>query len=323
MTEIHQHNDSSLLETELVIAATRGDVEAFAKLVRKYTNAVCAIAYDILSDYYLAQDIAQESFVKAFRSLHNLQQPERFGSWLYSITLHLSIDYKRSLTRKSRLQEEIGQLLENEPQTDDLILRQEMRLDVRQALQQLDATSRTILLSYYVSEMTMPEIARMFNMSVSAVESRMRRSRKLLKENHLSAWAGHFRGQEASDKLVVHVVERLVKKVGQYYIPVLDRSKTAEWFVNVLGLSLDYNGHVMLPSGHCLFLIEVSQAVLQEFVSSKLPVVVFMIEDEDQFFQTMEQQGVQIMREAAPGTGEMRVFFFDPDGNRYGALATL
>lgn len=48
MTEIHQHKDSSLLETDLIIAAAHGDVEAFAKLVRKYTNAVCAIAYDTI-----------------------------------------------------------------------------------------------------------------------------------------------------------------------------------------------------------------------------------------------------------------------------------
>lgn len=191
MTEIHKHKKSSLLETDIIIAAASGDVEAFAELVRTYTNAVCAIAYEILRDYYLAQDIAQESFVKAFRSLHGLQQPERFGSWLNSIALHLSIDHKRSLTRKSRLHEELGQLAlrENEPQADDMIIRQEMRLDVKQALQKLDVTSRTILLSYYVSEMTMPEIARMLNLSVTAVESRMRRSRKLLKENqrHLAS----------------------------------------------------------------------------------------------------------------------------------------
>jgi RNA polymerase sigma-70 factor, ECF subfamily len=325
MTENHPSIPNSEFETGIVIAAAGGDVEAFAALARKYTNAVCAIAYDILNDYYLAQDIAQEAFMKAFRSLHSLQKPERFGSWLYSIALHLAIDHKRSLNRKARLHSELQQhvLGENEPQAEDRIIRQEMRLDIEHALQQLDVTSRAILISYYVSEMKMIEIACMLKMSVAAVESRIRRSRKLLKEDYLSAWAGHFRNRQASDKLVVQVVERIVKQAGQFYIPVSDRGESTEWFVRVLGLSLDHNGHVMLPSGHCLFLIEVSDEVLWERTSSTLPTVVFLIEDEEQFCRSMEEQGVRTVREEAPGTGEARVFFFDPDGNRYGAFAAF
>lgn len=100
-------------------------------------------------------------------------------------------------------------------------------------------------------------------------------------------------------------MERIVNQAGQYYIPVSDRGKSTEWFVSVLGLSLDHNGHVMLPSGHCLFLIEVREAVLRERASSILPAVVFMIEDEDQFCLAMEEQGVRTVREEAPGTGQM------------------
>ncbi|WP_284638468.1 sigma-70 family RNA polymerase sigma factor [Paenibacillus silviterrae] len=325
MRKLDQHKYSGSLETDLVIAAAGGDAQAFAELVRSYTNAVCAIAFDILRDYFLAQDIAQECFVKAFRSLHSLRQPERFGSWLYSIALHLSIDYKRLQTRKSLLHKELGQLAlrENERQAEDIIFRQEMRLDVKQALQQLDETNRTILLSFYVSEMTMPEIARMLHMSVAAVESRIRRSRKLLKEQHLSAWAGHFRKREASDELLVPVMERIVKQAGQFYIPVSDRRQSTEWFVRVLGLSLDHNGHILLPSGHCLFLIEVREDVIREHASSRQPAVVFLIENEDQFCRTLEEQGVRTVREEAPGIGQMRVFFFDPDGNRYGAFTAF
>lgn len=325
MTKTHRHERSTPLEADLVLAAAGGDVGAFAELVRAYTNAVCAIAHDLLRDYHLAQDIAQEAFVKAFRSLQTLQRPERFGSWLYAIALHLSIDHKRSLARQSRLQGELEQLAlrENEPQADDLIMRQDMRLDVRQALQQLDATSRTILLSYYVSEMTMPEIARLLDMSVAAVDSRMRRSRERLKEHHLSAWADCFRKRDASDKLMVQVVERLVKQAGQYYIPVLDRARSTEWFIRVLGVALDHQGHVMLPSGHCLFLIEVSETVLRQRASSSLPALVFMIEDEERFCRAMAEQEVRVERCASSAAAPIRVFFFDPDGNRYGALAAI
>ncbi|MCR2803536.1 sigma-70 family RNA polymerase sigma factor [Paenibacillus soyae] len=319
--EIRQSKTEKTSVTELVIAAAGGDMEAFAELVRLYTNAVCAVAYDLLSDYYLAQDIAQETFVKAFRSLGTLQQPERFGSWLYAIALRLSIDYKRSLTRKHRLQKELAQLAlcEGERHAEDISIRDEISSDVAQALKQLDETSRTIMLSYYISEMKVNEIAGMLHMSVAAVESRMRRSRKLLKEKHLSDWAGYFRRREATDKLVGPVVERLVKQAGQYYIPVSNRDRSREWFIRVLGLTLDHNGHVMLPSGHCLFLIEVSEGVLRERGLSKLPVVVFLVEDEELFYREMEEQAVRTERESIAGTEQL--FFFDPDGNKYGALA--
>ncbi|MBB3112871.1 RNA polymerase sigma-70 factor (ECF subfamily) [Paenibacillus phyllosphaerae] len=325
MTEIHLNNSSasSISETNLVVAATGGDMEAFAELVRIYTNAVCAIAYDLLRDYHLAQDIAQETFVKAHRNLTSLRHPEKFGSWLYAIALRQSIDHKRSIARKIQMQEELGQLALREERryAEDGMIRHEMSLDVKQALEQLDQTSRTILLSYYVSEIKMPEIARMLNLSVAAVESRMRRSRNLLKERHLSDWAAYFRRHEATDKLVGPVMERLVKQAGQFYLPVSNRARSKEWFVRVLGLSLDHNGHVMLPSGHCLFLIEVSEAVLQERSSSKNTGLVFMIDDADHFRQAMEEQGVPTFRETIQGTGQVQILFYDPDGNRYGACS--
>lgn len=318
-----RHQQPNLGDVNLVQAAAGGDVEAFAQLVRTYTNAVCAIAYDVMRDYHLAQDIAQETFVKAYRSLPDLQHPDKFGSWLYAIATNLSIDHKRSQSRKSRLRGELEAIAaaETEVQSEDRLLQQEMRLDVRQALDGLDATSRTILLSYYVSEMTMPQIGRMLDMSVSAVESRMRRGRKALKESHLSAWVSGYGSHEASDKLVARVMDQIIKQAGQFYIPVANKSRSTDWFVNQLGLSLDHNGHVRLPSGHALFMIEVNDVVLAERAASPLPVLIFSVESTEVFYQAIVGQGIRAVREEQAGDAGETVIFFDPDGNRYGACA--
>lgn len=72
-------------DLERVRATMRGDWEAFGAIVRKYANVLHAVAYDIVRDYHTAQDIAQETFLKAFVNLHTLKNPEKLGSWLYSI----------------------------------------------------------------------------------------------------------------------------------------------------------------------------------------------------------------------------------------------
>ncbi|WP_164779457.1 sigma-70 family RNA polymerase sigma factor [Paenibacillus kobensis] len=310
-------------DERLVLAAAGGDVDAFAELVRNYTNAVCAIAYDVMRDYHLAQDIAQESFVKAYRSLQSLQQPGKFGSWLYAIAMNLSIDYKRSQARKTRTYDQLESMeaAERKPSADDRLLQQELRLDVGLALDHLDETSRTILLSYYISEMTMPEIAGMLDMSVSAVESRVRRSRKTLQSSHLSAYARQYGNRGASDKLVMRVMDRIVKQAGQFYIPVSDRSRSTAWFVTHLGLSLDSNGHVCLPSGQALFMVHVSDEVLAERSQSAIPVLVFSVEDTAAFYQAIIGQGIRAVRESSPEMAGELVLFYDPDGNCYGACS--
>ena len=304
-------------DEQLVEASAYGDVEAFAQLVRRYTNALCAIAYDVTGDYHLAQDIAQDAFVKAYRSMSSLRQPGKFASWLYTITMNLSIDHKRVQARKSKLAALAA--VDSETQSYDRYEQQELRLDVRRALGQLDDISRTILLSYYISEMTMPEISRMLDMSVAAIESRLRRSRKQLKESDLSAWAVQYGKGAANDKLVVRVMERIVKQAGQFYIPVSNAKRSTDWFVTQLGLALDHNGHIRLPSGQTLFIIEVSNDVLAQRSEEAMPMLHFSIESTSSFYAALLDRGIRAQFQERSSIAGEHILFFDPDGNCFGA----
>lgn len=258
--------------------------------------------------------------MKAYTVLHTLKQPEKFGSWLYSIATRLSIDMKRKQNRDSRLRDK----LKIDPaihSTEESVLQNELRFDILKALEKFDEMNRTVVLSYYISEMSMPEIAKALNVSVSAVESRIRRSRKLLKEDYLAAWSMYFGNRESTETIVTKVVERIVKQAGQYYIPVANRAKSTDWFVGYFGLSLDRNGHLQLPSGHTLYLIEVNKSVLSEYSDSKLPVLIFLVEDPVTLYEVLRERGIQVEKGEQTGIEGDNFFFFDLDRNRFGIFS--
>lgn len=80
---------------ELVAATQSGDRDAFAELVRRYECAVISTAWSVLNDYHTAQDVAQDSFVIAFRKLGDLRNAQTFGSWLLTLTRREAVRHSR------------------------------------------------------------------------------------------------------------------------------------------------------------------------------------------------------------------------------------
>lgn len=306
-------------DSNLVERASDGDVHAFTELVRTYTNAICAVAFGVLGDYHLAQDVAQETFTRAYLKLNTLQEPQKFGSWLYSIASRLSLDWKRKQGRESRFTEQldpdfVGSSAESAAQHD-------LQLDIRHALHKLDEPSRAVMMLFYMSEMSMAAIAAFLNVSVSAVESRLRRTRKLLREDLLTSWGQQFHTGQSTDSIVTRVVERIVKQVGHYYIPVTDKEITASWFVTHFGINLDRHGNLLLPSGHRLYLIEVRRSIMAEQARSGMPVLVFTVDDAACVYEELKRQHIRVEPGSEPGALGTSYSFYDPDGNRFGIVA--
>ncbi len=87
----------------LVKKAQQGDNRAFEKLVKQYQNKVLYLAYDLVGNYIDAQDIAQNAFFQAFKSLPNFLEKSSFSTWIYRITTNAAIDFQRSKKRKQAL----------------------------------------------------------------------------------------------------------------------------------------------------------------------------------------------------------------------------
>lgn len=86
-----------ITESETVVfqKAVNGDTEAFGHLVNKYSNAVYVIAFQVIRDFHRSEDIAQETFIRAWHNLGRIREVDKFRSWLYTTAKRISIDFLR------------------------------------------------------------------------------------------------------------------------------------------------------------------------------------------------------------------------------------
>src|SRR3990172_4310412 len=89
----------SFTDAELVRQATNGRRSAFDDLVRRYAGKMYALCVSRISNRSLAEDMVQETFLRAYRNLRTLEDPAKFGSWLYGIALRICFDWLKSKKR--------------------------------------------------------------------------------------------------------------------------------------------------------------------------------------------------------------------------------
>lgn len=172
-----------LTDAALVRQVLAGNNAAFSALVDRYKNYVFAIIYPILHNRDDVEDAAQETFIKLFCSLPQYSQGS-FKSWLGRISVNTAIDLKR---KKQRLGES---LLEDLPDKYTPLERsaEEELLDSNQVglenlCRGLPERYRSVVYQYYFQEKSCSEIALDQGVAVRTIESRLYRSRKLIKEN--------------------------------------------------------------------------------------------------------------------------------------------
>ncbi len=172
---------------EWVQAALDGDQDAFAELVYTYQDAVFNLCYRILSDRVEAEDAAQEAFLRAYQNLHRYDQSRSFVTWLLSIAAHYCIDRlrRKKLSVFSMDEErEDGTVFEfadpASPDPEAESTRREERDRLHGLLRNLDETDRAAVIMRYWYDYSEIEIAESLQLTVSAVKSRLHRSRRAL-----------------------------------------------------------------------------------------------------------------------------------------------
>ena len=170
----------ALHDAELIQRTLAGDESAFGFLVDKYKGSVHALAYRKLSDFHIAEEITQDTFLKAYQKLSTLKDPGRFPGWLYVIAARCCISW----LRRNRLQTESFDSVKREMNMQswakytDACLHEE----VHNALASLPESERTVLTLYYMAGMTSEEIGRFIGTSCGAIRDRLYRARIRLKE---------------------------------------------------------------------------------------------------------------------------------------------
>ena len=170
-------------ETDLVLAAQRGDRDAFGALAERYQQSVYAIAYRRLGNDAEAQEVCQEVFVRAIEKLDQLRQPECFAGWLRSMTVRLAIN--RAVRRRPAIATAPETLAATciDPVTPlATALAREQRSQVRAGLRRLRKLDRQTLVAFYVEGQSLLEMSDQFESPVGTIKRRLHVARKRLAE---------------------------------------------------------------------------------------------------------------------------------------------
>ena len=174
-------------EQTWVAQAQQGDDEAFTKLVETYQTPVFNLCYRMLGEPELAEDAAQETFLRAYQHLHRYDQKRPFPTWLLSIAAHYCIDRlrRRKFSMFSMdVEDEDGNSFEipdmDAPSPEGEAITGQTNERVDAMLKDLDATDRAAIIMRYWYDYSEKEIAESLNLTVSAVKSRLHRARKEL-----------------------------------------------------------------------------------------------------------------------------------------------
>jgi len=169
--------------------ARDGDELAFGHIVEAYERPVYNLCYRMLGDRALAEDAAQETFLKAFLGLKRYDPQRVFVNWLLSIASHHCIDrLRRRRLRLVPLESEQGviDVVDTEAGPERALARAEQEHEIRQSLLQLATKDRAVVVLHYWQGLSYVEIAETLSLTTSAVKSRLHRARRTLAEHWLS-----------------------------------------------------------------------------------------------------------------------------------------
>ncbi|MHB0939527.1 MAG: RNA polymerase sigma factor [Armatimonadota bacterium] len=170
-------------EGRLLARAQRGDMLAFESLVHMHQQRVYAHCYRMLNNSAEAEDLASETFLRAYQHLGSLRAEPSIVFWLLRVANNLGISMLRKRSTRPEveleaLQEQASDIATPEEQTIELARRDV----VKQCLQQLAPQDRTAVLMFYLEERPLEEIAKVLGCGVAGAKSRVHRARHKLRE---------------------------------------------------------------------------------------------------------------------------------------------
>jgi len=160
-----------------------GNVNAFAILVERYKNMVYTLSIKIVKNREEAEEISQDSFVKAYKNLSSFKGESKFSTWVYKIAYYASLDAVKRNKRFSNNENiddlKIGNLSEIQGALEYLHEKERKKV-ISKALLKLNEDERTILTLFYFEELPIKEISKIINLSEDNIKVKLYRSRKKL-----------------------------------------------------------------------------------------------------------------------------------------------
>lgn len=185
---------SQATDARLVDAARHGDTDAFGKLVQRYERRVMKVIRRFMPDQEMAQDLAQETFLKAFDRLEQFDPSRRFGPWLFRIAVNSTYDHLRKIKRKGRwaLFSEAGEDRIPDPEAQDPRGDMDLSQEVQAVLEDVPETYRTVLVLRDLEGFSTSEVAAVTERSEATIRWRLAEARRMFKD----AWERRQRSIE-------------------------------------------------------------------------------------------------------------------------------
>jgi len=178
-------------DLRLIERVQSGDMAAFSALVEKYRSRLYGVLYNMTSNREDAADLAQETFVKAFRNIASFRAGSKFYTWLYRIGVNTALTHlKRTRFRRffsfERLSDDVGDdealsaLAADDSTCDRMALGQELQEKLNEALQKLSNKHRTVVVLFEIEGLSHAEIAHVMDCSEGTVRSRLHYAKQQL-----------------------------------------------------------------------------------------------------------------------------------------------
>ncbi|HVU26108.1 MAG TPA: RNA polymerase sigma factor [Opitutus sp.] len=177
-------------DAELVAASLGGDRDAFGRIVERYQRLLCSLAYSSTGQLSRSEDLAQETFVQAWRRLETLREPEKLRPWLCGIlrfkASRLRRDESREPVRQAESIDSAAETISPDEPAAEIAIRKEEQAIMWSALERVPEIYREALILYYREHRSVEHVAAALELTEDAVKQRLARGRKILQEQVLS-----------------------------------------------------------------------------------------------------------------------------------------
>ena len=246
-------------DAQLVHRFLSGDENAFTLLVKKHQKSIHALVWRKVGDFHIAEELTQDTFLKAYQKLATLKNPTQFAGWLYVIADRLCIAWHRKqkppmksleTTSGEEIEESSYRHYEDEQRTEASV--EHRRRRIKNLLEKLPESERTVVTLHYLGEMTYKAISEFLGVSPNTVKSRLQRARNRLKEHenmiqetlgsvHLPAnFTENIMRQTANIKPATPVSSRPL-------VPVVLSAATAVFIFLMMGVGSQYLARFQKP----------------------------------------------------------------------------
>ena len=176
--------DFSVSEAQLIEEVRKGNIEGFSELVSRYEQRLIRVIYRFVDDWFLAEDLAQDTFIRVYERLHQFDASRRFGPWLMRVGVNLALDYLRKQKRRGfwSLFSESNSEKPPDPGVPDPQEQMELNQEIRAVLNQIPENYRTVLILRDLEGFSSSEVAAILHRKEATIRWRLAEARSRFRE---------------------------------------------------------------------------------------------------------------------------------------------